>query len=194
MDGPLISKLTLGTVQFGLDYGVANSFGKPSYETARNIISKAFDSGVTAFDTAAAYGESEKVLGRAFDELGIAGSVVPITKTAHIPEETRDAEAERLFEASILSSLSNLRLDSLPLLLMHTEKDIRYWNAIRKFRDKGLAARLGISIDTAAAADSALNLDGVEAIQVPMNILDRRFRDDFLKKAKKYKMFALHHS
>jgi aryl-alcohol dehydrogenase-like predicted oxidoreductase len=67
---------------------------------------------------------------------------------------------------------------------MHTEKDIRYWNALRKFRDKGLAARLGISIDTAAAADSALNLDGVEAIQVPMNILDRRFRDDFLKKAK----------
>ena len=185
MDMLKISKLTLGTVQFGLDYGVANTSGKPTFETAKGIISKAFEGGITAFDTAAAYGESEKIIGRAFAELGITDSVTPITKISHIPEGMPDSEVGTLFEMSARASIDNLGLETLPLLLMHNELDIRHWDDLLKLRSLGLTRRVGISIDSITVADDALDLDEVEAIQVPMNMLDGRFAGNFLAEAKK---------
>ena len=58
-----ISRFMLGTVQLGLNYGMANTTGKPSEETAHEILRTAHDVGVTVLDTAAAYGTSEEVVG-----------------------------------------------------------------------------------------------------------------------------------
>ncbi|MDZ7809365.1 MAG: aldo/keto reductase [Arhodomonas sp.] len=58
-------KLALGTVQFGLDYGVANASGQVPVDEVRRILALARESGVDTLDTAAAYGESEAVLGAA---------------------------------------------------------------------------------------------------------------------------------
>ena len=62
-DGRL-SRLTLGTVQLGLPYGIANRAGQPEYGEIRAIVAAAVEGGVNCFDTAAAYGTSEAVLGR----------------------------------------------------------------------------------------------------------------------------------
>jgi aryl-alcohol dehydrogenase-like predicted oxidoreductase len=59
--GYQISPLMLGTVQFGLPYGVANRTGQPAYGEVRAILAAALDGGVTCFDTAATYGASEEV-------------------------------------------------------------------------------------------------------------------------------------
>ena len=56
------SRLMLGTVQFGLSYGVANRVGQPDYQDVVEIVAAALEGGVNAFDTAAAYGTSEEVL------------------------------------------------------------------------------------------------------------------------------------
>ena len=61
--GP-ISKMTLGTVQLGLNYGIANNEGKPDEEKAFTILDSALASGVKCLDTAAGYGDSEKVIGK----------------------------------------------------------------------------------------------------------------------------------
>lgn len=58
-----LSRFTLGTVQFGLPYGVANRAGQPPYETARDILACTIEGGGTCLDTAAGYGESESALG-----------------------------------------------------------------------------------------------------------------------------------
>jgi len=58
-----ISKLCLGTVQLGLDYGVANREGKPSLEKSLKILDFACERGIRWFDTAQAYGNAEEVLG-----------------------------------------------------------------------------------------------------------------------------------
>ena len=50
------NKLILGTVQFGLDYGINNKLGKPNFKQSCEILSKAFDNGITTLDTAEAYG------------------------------------------------------------------------------------------------------------------------------------------
>ena len=58
------NRLVLGTVQFGLPYGIANQSGQVSHETAKEIIALARLSGIDTLDTAIAYGESEKVIGK----------------------------------------------------------------------------------------------------------------------------------
>ncbi len=56
-------KLALGTVQFGLDYGVANQSGRISFSDAKTIIEQSAISGIDTLDTAIAYGASETTLG-----------------------------------------------------------------------------------------------------------------------------------
>ncbi|NCC93899.1 MAG: hypothetical protein EOM10_11550, partial [Opitutae bacterium] len=75
-----LSRLMLGTVQFGLSYGIANRQGRPSYAVVRDILACAFEGGVNCLDTAAAYGESEELIGRALRELGLADRVIVVTK------------------------------------------------------------------------------------------------------------------
>ena len=60
----MISKLTIGTAQFGLNYGVANKIGKIKYSEAKEIINYAEKNNIKTIDTASAYGESEKLLGQ----------------------------------------------------------------------------------------------------------------------------------
>ena len=65
-NGHKISALTLGTVQFGLAYGINNDKGMPSFEESARIIDTALNEGIVSFDTARGYGESESVLGKYF--------------------------------------------------------------------------------------------------------------------------------
>ncbi len=66
IQGLHLPRLTLGTVQLGMDYGIANTAGKPDYEKSAGILDAALEGGINAFDTAAAYGDSEAVIGRYF--------------------------------------------------------------------------------------------------------------------------------
>ena len=58
-----LSRLSLGTVQLGMNYGIANRDGKPSLEQGMEVLQAAVDGGITSLDTAAAYGDSERVIG-----------------------------------------------------------------------------------------------------------------------------------
>ena len=58
-------KLTLGTAQFGLDYGVANTIGQVDKDETIKILTFAKQEGINTLDTAIGYGDSEKRLGQA---------------------------------------------------------------------------------------------------------------------------------
>ena len=96
------SLLMLGTVQFGMDYGVANTHGKPSFETVKNILREAFDGGVNALDTAPEYGDSEEVIGNALKELGLLGKFKTVTKIPRVPE---NCDPEKFIETSLKKTL-----------------------------------------------------------------------------------------
>ena len=53
-------KIALGTVQFGLDYGISNTTGKITPEMAAEILSFAAGNGIDTLDTAQAYGSAEE--------------------------------------------------------------------------------------------------------------------------------------
>lgn len=126
------SKITLGTVQFGLDYGIANTSGKPSYEKSRDIVARAYENGITSFDTAAAYGDSEKVLGQIFQELKLKDKVKVISKVPPVKELNLSlSEAERMINKSVETSLERLGVDQLAACLFHREEDFEYIDILR---------------------------------------------------------------
>lgn len=172
------SKLVLGTVQFGLKYGIANTGDRVSAEEVRRILSSAFERGIRVLDTAAAYGESERVLGRELANLGLTGKMRIISKVAPMAASLTESEAESFIFNSIESSLKNLGIDTLDALLFHREADLKYLKYLRKAVDRGLIRAAGASLD-GGVPDEAYECD---AVQVPGNVLDRRFLS-FIRKA-----------
>ena len=76
-----ISKIGLGSVQFGLDYGISNKKGQPSQNEIKLILDLISQSGIKIIDTAHLYGTSEKILGTV---LNTKSSFKIITKTIPI--------------------------------------------------------------------------------------------------------------
>lgn len=163
------SLLMLGTVQFGMDYGVANTHGKPSFETVKNILREAFDGGVNALDTAPEYGDSEEVIGNALKELGLLGKFKTVTKIPRVPE---NCDPEKFIETSLKNSLSRLQQEVISAALIHVEEDSVYLDILKSMKVKGLIEEAGISLNTLAYKDAGANAD---CLQVPCSILDHRF-------------------
>jgi predicted aldo/keto reductase-like oxidoreductase len=81
-------KIALGTAQFGLDYGIANTQGRVSEAEGRAIVELARARGVDTIDTAMLYGDSEAALGR----IGVAGWQV-VSKLPAVPAGCEDVPA-----------------------------------------------------------------------------------------------------
>ena len=173
------SRLAVGTVQFGLPYGVANRTGQPSFKQVCEILACAIENGVTTLDTAAAYGESESVLGRALREIGALDRVTIVSKIRHLKtmeqEQTPENE-ERWIRDSVVSSLERLGIGSLPVCLFHDTVDIARMDVLLALKREGLVQHAGVSVVRPSQMAMVLSTPGVEAIQVPMNMLDQRIK------------------
>ncbi len=188
--GYKISRLILGTVQFGLNYGIANKSGKPSKEQVEEILLNAFDSGINALDTANAYGDSEKILGEIISKYPKKEDIIIITKLSpKVDETTSDREIKNQIEQSVHSSLSNLNLDSIPIYMLHRAeqmliKDGAVIKHISRLKEEGLINNIGVSVYTPEEAETALSIDEITAIQVPFNVFDHRLiKSGFFEKA-----------
>ena len=167
----MISKLILGTVQFGLRYGIANTHGQSSFQDVCRILKTAVAGGIKTLDTASAYGESESVLGKALRDLNLSGKIDIVSKVSPLPDDLPESKAEAFIRDSLIRSLKNLHQDHLHTLLFHREKDWKYAEILKKIKEDGLILHYGCSIDGRVPENCSL----LEAVQVPGNLLDRRF-------------------
>ena len=81
--GLFVSELCLGTMTFGGDEGIWGRIGQLQQEEADGLVKAALDAGINFFDTANIYaeGRSERILGQALRNLGVArDEVVVATK------------------------------------------------------------------------------------------------------------------
>lgn len=168
--------LVLGTAQFGFPYGVANKIGQPDQAGVTEIVRAAWDVGIREFDTAQDYGVSEEVLGVAFARLGIATEARVVSKIN--PEiDHRDLRA---MTAALEGTLRKLGVPCLEGLMLHQEGLLARWqeglgDILKGFVASGKVRRAGVSVYSPGRALEALNIDGLDIVQVPSNILDRRF-------------------
>ncbi|MCL6582825.1 MAG: aldo/keto reductase [bacterium] len=170
------SRLALGTAQLGMAYGVANRRGQPSPDEACQIVSTALDCGVKIFDTAQSYGQSESVLGRCFQSLGVRGGQVKVISKLDPELNYHDPSCLR---ESVLASLDRLGLDSLYGLMLHRASWLAEWDkglgeSLAELKKQRLTTFLGVSVYTPQEALNALAIEGIDLIQAPFNIFDRR--------------------
>jgi aryl-alcohol dehydrogenase-like predicted oxidoreductase len=166
-------RLAIGTVQFGLPYGVANTRGQVPPEDVAAILSEARAAGCDTVDTAMAYGEAETVLGA----VGVDGWRV-VTKLPPVPQDERDVTgwARRAME----QSLTRLRLGSVHGLLLHRPQEIfgphgaALIAALDAIRAGGLAAHAGVSIWSPGELANLLQAFDFSLVQAPFNHFDRR--------------------
>ena len=57
------NKIILGTVQFGLPYGINNSIGQLNQEAVFEILNYSHENNISTLDTANAYGTATQVIG-----------------------------------------------------------------------------------------------------------------------------------
>ena len=170
------SRLVLGTAQFGMRYGIANKIGQPDFLSVQSIVAEVWESGVREFDTAQAYGESERVLGKVLRSLGIAREAKVISKL-HPAIDHQDSNALNL---ALQQTLARLGLAKLYGLMLHTEDLLDLWetglkDTLDKFIEQGLVERIGVSVYSPQKAARALRTNGISLVQLPSNLLDRRF-------------------
>jgi aryl-alcohol dehydrogenase-like predicted oxidoreductase len=184
MAHPMVEKaaaLVLGCVQLGLAYGAANKTGKPSAVAAISLLRRAAERGITRFDTARAYGDSEDRLGEAFAgrRAGIITKLSPLSGLS--PDASRD-EVRDAADASVMASLAALRRERLDCLLLHravhrTSHGGVLWQRLIEHRAAGRIAALGVSVQSPSDALEALGDAEVRHIQMPFNLLDWRWRE-----------------
>ena len=171
-----MSKLALGTVQFGLNYGVANKFGivKPSEVKKIFLLAKQFK--INLIDTAIGYGESEKIIGK----IGILDFNF-ISKLPAIPTNCSDVGS--WVEDNVKNSLAHLGVNSLYGLLLHKPKDLigasgmQLIHALKRIKSKNFVKKIGISIYDPSELDLVMHLMKIEIVQTPFNIIDRRLEN-----------------
>lgn len=173
-----ISKMTLGTVQLGLDYGIANNEGKPDEEKAFSIIDSALATGVNCLDTAADYGDSEKVIGKYLAVCNKRRSELSIVTKFKLGKIS-SSDVEIVMMRSVEKSLINLNTDYLDILLMHDAKEFStFGNKITKIYEKllseGTVKLAGASCYEYKDIELMVNGDMYKAFQIPVNVLDMR--------------------
>lgn len=179
----------LGTVQLGVPYGAASG-RMPADEEASAILASAASLGVTHLDTARAYGQSEARIGRALAH-GLSEKVRVVTKIRPLTDVPLDAEpmwAREAVNASIATSMGTLRVSAVDAVLTHRAVDwLRGNGAVADTLDDlvrdNRAKSVGVSLATPAELIDVLADGRVTYIQLPFNLLDRRWLADDVREA-----------
>ena len=169
------SRLAIGTVQFGLPYGIANQSGQVSHDGAKGIIAFARLSGINTLDTAIAYGESESKLG----DVGLDGFKV-ITKLPALPENIVDVN--RWVRDQMLASLQRLNVTSVYGVLIHNSQQLLdpkgkdVYQMLGQLKSEGMVQKIGMSIYAPSELDSLMNVYQIDLVQAPYSLIDQRLQ------------------
>jgi len=171
-DAGRLDKIGLGTVQFGLPYGISNVRGQVEIAEVMSILKLAAELGIIWLDTAADYGTAEAVLGAA---IGDWGRFRVITKTLPLGPSGIDAVIGRVAESSRL-----LRRRSLDALLVHGAGDLNaetgaaLWQAMQSLKRSGAVQKIGISAYFDQDPLALAQRYAPDLMQISVSILDQR--------------------
>lgn len=158
-------KMGIGTAQFGLNYGVSNDFGITLEKEAFRILDYAAEIGVDTIDTAAAYGNSEAIIGKYLKQNPKYLFRV-ISKFKDAKSFVQDAENSRtLFNGFLYGYLA------------HSSQEVftntRLIGMLTKLRAEH-NVKIGVSVYDQFEIEKLIEMDILDIVQVPLNILDHR--------------------
>ena len=162
-----MGKLVLGTVQFGLQYGV-NSAGRPSEDAVKGILAEAAKGGIATLDTSSAYGNSEEILGAC------------ITPEEGFKIVSKYPKGETPVSDMFNGSLNRLKVKQLYGYLLHHfevyKNNTKVWDDFVALKESGRVQKIGFSLYSPEELEFILNNKSpFDLIQVPFNIFDKKF-------------------
>lgn len=171
-----VSRLSLGTVELGLDYGIGGE-KRPSERAARELLHFALDHGVNLIDTARAYGDAERIIGGALK--GRREEYVLVSKA--IPAPADPLSVKRQME----ESLSQLQTDHVDVMMVHCRGEQAFADegtieVLERLRDEGKIRFLGASVYGPEAMKTAVESGWCDCVQVGYSALDRRIEAEAL--------------
>jgi aryl-alcohol dehydrogenase-like predicted oxidoreductase len=167
----MVNKIALGTVQFGIDYGINNSSGQVGEGEVQEILRYCVQNNIDTLDTAYAYGNSEIILGKLGVERFKIISKLPACETEDV---------HYYFE----KSMHRLKREQIYAYLLHNfsiyKRDKSIWGKLSKLKEDKKVLKIGISLYSPAELtelwDDGISLD---IVQIPYNLFDRRFEELF---------------
>ncbi|MGL5093927.1 MAG: aldo/keto reductase [Aeromonas sobria] len=159
-------RLALGTVQFGLNYGVSNRDGQVSDRELDAIIALARHAGIDTLDTAQAYGNAEQKLGiRDTTDFTLIDKLAPGLQLADVHNAVNNS----------MRLLGRKRLDG---LLLHRSQDASpaLFELLTELQHQGTVGKLGVSVYSPEELGAWIAAGyPLELVQLPANLLDQRF-------------------
>tara|TARA_R110000868_G_scaffold118059_2_gene313291 strand:- start:20746 stop:21585 length:840 start_codon:yes stop_codon:yes gene_type:complete len=166
----LNNKIGLGSVQFGIPYGVSNKDGQTSREEVTEILKYANKSGIAIIDTASAYGNAEEVLGdNDLNKFKIISKFMPQEESISI-------------SLQLSKSLSTLKIDTLYGYLAHRPLNLinnqNQWEELLVLKQEKKIKKIGFSLNEPREFELLFQKGMIpDLIQVPYNYFDNRFKD-----------------
>ncbi|MDA7665943.1 aldo/keto reductase [Verrucomicrobia bacterium] len=163
-----IEKIALGSVQFGMDYGISNKNGRTSFAEVSKIIKYARDMGICTIDTSSLYGTSETVLGsQNLDRFKLI-SKFPFVKN------------NREIKGQLAASLHNLKLNNIYGFLAHRPscllENSTIWQTLIELKNQNLIKKIGFSVYTPVELMKLIDSGFFpDLVQLPYNLVDKRF-------------------
>lgn len=161
-----MSQVTLGTTNITVN---KNGFGalpvqRVSMEDAGKLLKKAFDNGITFFDTARAYTDSEEKIGLALH---------PVRDQIYIATKTAAKTAEEFWK-DLETSLSLLKTDYIDIYQFHNPAfcpkpgdGTGLYEAMTEAKAQGKVHHIGITNHRLAVAQEAIDSGLYEVLQFP---------------------------
>lgn len=161
-------KISLGTVQFGSDYGAFNPRGQVPLNEVGDLLTLASKFGVMELDTARAYGDAEHVL-------AILNAPSKFNVISKCPALTNEANPADSLLAAFESTLSTLKIQKISGYLLHNAEDLLrpgVYSALLDLRNSGQVDRIGFSGYEIQDALKLCEKHQVDVIQLPANVFD----------------------
>lgn len=167
-----VSKLGIGTLQFGQNYGVANKTGKLKSKDIIEIKKIAKKNNINTIDTAEVYGDSEKRLGKfGFSQFNLV-SKLPVTN----PPKNRF----KWVLESLKLSFKKLKIKKIYGMHIHNTKYIldkkgdQIYKGLVYAKEAGLIKKIGVSIYTVEELKKIISKYKIDLVLLPFNIFDQR--------------------
>jgi aryl-alcohol dehydrogenase-like predicted oxidoreductase len=181
--GISVSEIAFGGVEIGIPYGIGvhDRSDMLSHSDAIKLLHAALDGGINLFDTARLYGESELIMGKAFQDR--RDQVILSTKCKHFRNENGSIPPfnilKKTIEDSLHESLGLLRTDYADVFMLH-QADLEILESedvSRIFSDlksSGIVRATGASTYTTDETRTAIESGAWDVVQLPFNLMDQR--------------------
>ena len=180
----MISKLILGTVQFGLNYGINKTIGKLTEDQVFELLETAYELGVRTLDTAEAYGNAHSIISNFHKQSKKRFNIISKYSSSNF-----DYPID--FVERIKVHCSNFNVNYLEGYMFHSYNDFKMNinndpNVLDNIKNSGLVKKIGVSVHSNDEIEDLLNFKNIDLIQLSFNLFDNEYqRKEILEKAKK---------